>query len=314
MVARYYYLFKPFISCRVRFCIRRFLVASQLNRFRKIWPIDPGASIHPPWFNGWPEKKKFAFIVTHDIEQGYGLTTGLPKLLAIDKAFSIRSSVGLVPERYRVDAATLDSFHKRGIEIYVHDLYHDGKLFSNYQTFHKRASQINNYLQQWKVDGFRAGAMHHNLDWIGELKIKYDMSTFDTDPFEPMPDGAGTIFPFVAKSSLTNRSYVEIPYTLPQDLTTLLLHPRQSIDIWIEKLNWIAERNGMVSVNVHPDYMAFDAHELSFNKYPAVEYEKLLTYVRDRFGDAFWNPLPSELSDFVHQSYQKIMPGMPKTN
>ena len=40
--------------------------------------------------------------------------------------------------------------------------------------------------------------MHHNLDWISELEIDYDMSTFDTDPFEPMPQGAGTIFPFIA--------------------------------------------------------------------------------------------------------------------
>jgi len=25
--------------------------------------------------------------------------------------------------------------------------------------------------------------MHHNLEWIGELNVKYDLSTFDTDPF-----------------------------------------------------------------------------------------------------------------------------------
>ena len=38
--------------------------------------------------------------------------------------------------------------------------------------------------------------MLHNLEWFHDLNVKYDSSTFDTDPFEPQPDGVGTIFPF----------------------------------------------------------------------------------------------------------------------
>src|ERR1700746_3430317 len=38
--------------------------------------------------------------------------------------------------------------------------------------------------------------MFHKLDWLHDLDIEYDASTFDTDPFEPQPDGHGTIFPF----------------------------------------------------------------------------------------------------------------------
>jgi glycosyltransferase involved in cell wall biosynthesis len=38
--------------------------------------------------------------------------------------------------------------------------------------------------------------MLHNLDWLHHLDIQYDASTFDTDPFEPQPEGRGTIFPF----------------------------------------------------------------------------------------------------------------------
>ena len=38
-------------------------------------------------------------------------------------------------------------------------------------------------------------SMHHNLEWIKDLDIEYDASTFDTDPFEPQADGVGTIFP-----------------------------------------------------------------------------------------------------------------------
>ena len=59
--------------------------------------------------------------------------------------------------------------------------------------------------------------MFHNLDWLHELKIEYDASTFDTDPFEPQPDGVGTIFPFWVTGRQPDEGYVEMAYTLPQD-------------------------------------------------------------------------------------------------
>ena len=66
--------------------------------------------------------------------------------------------------------------------------------------------------------------MHHDLDLIGALDIQYDLSTFDTDPFEPQPDGVGTIFPFwVDNKRNKNGGYVELPYTLPQDFTPFIL-------------------------------------------------------------------------------------------
>jgi hypothetical protein len=47
--------------------------------------------------------------------------------------------------------------------------------------------------------------MLRNLDWLGDLNIQYDGSTFDTDPFEPQPDGAGTIFPFWVPKPTPNK-------------------------------------------------------------------------------------------------------------
>ena len=38
--------------------------------------------------------------------------------------------------------------------------------------------------------------MLHNFDWLCDLNIHYDASSFDTDPFEPQPDSVNTIFPF----------------------------------------------------------------------------------------------------------------------
>ena len=46
---------------------------------------------------------------------------------------------------------------------------------------------------------------------------------------------------------------MELPYTLPQDSTMFNVLQETSPDIWKKKLDWIAQRGGMVLVNVHPD-------------------------------------------------------------
>src|SRR5207248_9131961 len=115
--------------------------------------------------------------------------------------------------------------------------------------------------------------------WLHELDIQYDASTFDTDPFEPQPEGRYTIFPFwvpapqARESGASQRGatqqrgsisgslhagYVELPYTLPQDFTLFLLLREQTPDVWLQKVDWIARHGGMALVNVHPDYLCFD--------------------------------------------------------
>ena len=77
--------------------------------------------------------------------------------------------------------------------------------------------------------------MHHNLEWIHLLNIEYDASTFDVDPFEPQSDGCSSIFPFWVKSQSNNHGYVELPYTLPQDFTLLILLRNLDLKIWFNK-------------------------------------------------------------------------------
>jgi hypothetical protein len=293
-----YYILKPLLPRRLQLLLHRAAVIGKLKRCSPIWPIDPKSYAKPDWFTGWPEGKQFALVLTHDVEQAGGVAH-ISKLQEIDRRFNIRSSFGLVPERYRIESSMVGMIREQGNEPYVHDLNHDGRLFSSYQIFKHRLPRINHYLRAWNCSGFRAGAMHRNFDWIGELDIEYDMSTFDTDPFEPMPDGAGTIFPFLVTSSITNRTYVEIPYTLPQDLLLLILHPARSIDIWIEKLSWIVSHQGMVSVNVHPDYIAFNGTPSNSDRYPVSLYEKFLTHINEQFRSIMWNPTPMEMCRFI---------------
>ena len=99
----------------------------------------------------------------------------------------------------------------------MHDLRHDGKLYKSKKLFLENAKKINEYLKDWNSVGFRAGAMHHDLDLIHALDIEYDASTFYTDPLEPQPDGVGTIFPFRVDDGRNGKGYIELPYSLPQD-------------------------------------------------------------------------------------------------
>ena len=102
--------------------------------------------------------------------------------------------------------------------------------------------------------------MFHNLDWIRELEIEYDASTFDTDPFEPQPDDCGNDLSVLGSAKDRRPGYVELPYTLVQDSTLFLLLQETTFDIWKRKLDWVARHGGMALVNVHPDYITFEGN------------------------------------------------------
>jgi glycosyltransferase involved in cell wall biosynthesis len=55
----------------------------------------------------------------------------------------------------------------------------------------------------------------------------------------------------------------------------------------------------MALVNVHPDYMQFPGQEGSPRSYPAELYFRLLEYARTRYNGLFWQPLPSEVAEFI---------------
>ncbi|NIO22181.1 MAG: hypothetical protein GTN76_16005, partial [Candidatus Aenigmarchaeota archaeon] len=267
-VINIYYKIKPVIPRRLQIFLRRQLVLHKRTRFKDIWPIDAKCSVAPEGWDGWPDGKKFALVLTHDVDTAGGQEK-CRDLVNLEKSLGFRSSFNFVPERYDVLPALRQYLTEEGFEFGVHGLRHDGELYRSEKIFLERAIRINRYLKEWGAVGFRSPAMHHNLDWIHALDIEYDSSTFDTDPFEPQPDGVGTIFPFHVKGNTYQNGYVELPYTLPQDFTLFVLMKENGIDIWRRKLDWIAENGGMVLVNVHPDYMNFGKKRPGIEEYPA---------------------------------------------
>ncbi len=339
-----YYELKPFIPRSIQLRVRRMVVQRKRKLCEHIWPIDGKAAKPPEGWTGWPDGKKFALVLMHDVDTEKGHEKCL-ELAKLDEKMGFQSSFNFVPERYHVSSEVRRILVKKGFEIGVHGLKHDGKLFSTRKTFEEQAIRINQYLEDWQSVGFVSPSMHRNLDWMHDLKIKYDTSTFDTDPFEPQPDGVCTIFPFwvpgtrnskpgfgsselvtrnsellpaeasaqegVTLSTLNTRhstldsGYVELPYTLPQDHTLFILMQEKSISVWKQKLDWVADRGGMALLITHPDYMNFDHGKSGLGEYTVSHYREFLEYVKEHYCDLYWNVLPREVASFLEKSQKK---------
>ena len=302
---RCYYQIKPLLPPALRLWVRKASVKRKRSRCENIWPIDSKTALHPPGWTGWPDGKTFALVLTHDVEGPRGLEK-CRALMDLEVAAGVRSCFNFVPERYWTPGVLRNDLTDNGFEIGVHGYNHDGKLFSSWPLFRRRAEHINRILHDWDAVGFRAPSMHHNLDWVLELDIAYDSSTFDTDPFEPHPDGVGTMFPFRVDGNGHRSGYIELPYTLPQDYTLYVLMQERTSCIWEEKLAWIARHGGMALLNTHPDYMAFGNTTLGNKQYPSSLYADFLTHIEDNYAGQFWNALPQEVAAYCTEEMRYV--------
>lgn len=299
-VTSLYYLAKPLIPRTVQVMVRRAIVKRYLPRLESVWPIDEKAGRSPEGWKGWPQGKKFALVLTHDVESDKGVDQ-CRSLAEMEMRLGFRSSFNFVVKKYATPDELRHYLSNSGFEVGIHGCYHDGKKYSSREIFLERASVINHYLKAWDATGFRSPSMHCNLDWIGDLDVDYDLSTFDTDPFEPFAGGTGTIFPFLVQRGENGSPFVEMPYTLPQDFTTFVLLGEKTIDIWKRKLDWIAEKGGMALVNVHPDYMVFDKTRPGIDEYSARIYEDFLLYLKERYEGEYYHCLPKDLARYILQ-------------
>jgi len=300
---RIFYSLKPLIPRGVQLFLRRKIIKHQLVHAKDVWPIDERAGAAPAGWSGWPEGKRFALVLTHDVDTARGFERCLA-LADVEERLGFRSSFNFVPLRYAISDDVLAKLKQRGFELGVHGLYHDGKYYETKKIFQERADKINHYLKKWGSAGYRAPCMLHKLSWFHDLNIEYDTSTFDTDPFEPNPCGARTIFPFIVTSGETKNQYVEMPYTLPQDFTLFILMRHRNIDVWRRKLEWVVRHGGVVLVNTHPDYMNMNGQPAGREEYPVQFYEQLLRHVQEEYQGQYWHVLPRELARFWRSTTQ----------
>lgn len=298
LINRLFYTLKPMIPRVLQLFLRRRIAQRKRKQYAHIWPIDPDSAKPPRGWPGWPGGKQFGLVLSHDVDTANGYHQAL-KLADLEEEMGFRSQFNFVPERYAaVDTGLLDELKKRGFGIGVHGLKHDGKLFSSRKIFDDRAPRINAYLEKWGTRAFTTPSMIRNHEWMHALDMDFCVSTFDTDPFEPQSDGAGTIFPYWVPNPSTRHGFLELPYTLVQDFTLFVILGEKTIDLWRRKLDWIAGKGGLALLNSHPDYMHFESKARRSEEYPAALYREFLEYSKSMHKERYWHALPSQVWKF----------------
>jgi glycosyltransferase involved in cell wall biosynthesis len=303
-VRRIYYWGRPLLSLRLRSVLQRIKLHGKLKSPFPSWPVDRSvdklfeklmiATIranggHPvPFIWFWPEGKRAAFVLTHDVEDSAGKAF-CSSLMDIDDEYGFKASFQIVPEeRYTVEPEFLQQFRDRQFDICVHDLNHDGYLYREYAEFKRRAKLINNYCKAFGAKGFRSGVLYRNLRWYGEFDFAYDMSVPNVGHLDPQGGGCCTVMPYYVGDVL------EIPVTLTQDYSLFHILHQYSIDLWKQQIRTIADGHGLISAIIHPDYVIEPEQQQLFRS--------LLDFVRQQCSARdIWATVPSAINSWWRQ-------------
>jgi peptidoglycan/xylan/chitin deacetylase (PgdA/CDA1 family) len=292
-----FYRVKRLIPRAVQLAARRALIRWQgLPEFPQ-WPLDRGvqrllefyaeslllasggSELEFRWF--WPRGHDAALILTHDVESAEGLRAAVA-LADVEEEHGLRSSFNVVADWYPIDHGILRHLRERGFEIGVHGVHHDRSMFASRESFERQQPAVRQAAADFEAVGFRSPATHRVYDWLGDLPVEYDCSVPHSDPFEPLPGGCCSLWPFFIGD------VVELPYTLPQDHTVFTLLRKGSVDLWTRQVEAIEAAHGLAQVLSHPDpgYLADpDKRRL---------YLEFLTWVSGR--ERLWTPLPRDVA------------------
>src|SRR5712691_8185447 len=307
MVRNAYYWLRPFLPLPVRKHLQR----ARLSNWNKIafprWPVDrtverllerflalsmtaQGIQRIPfVWF--WPEGATSCAIMTHDVETLAGRNF-CSQLMDLDDSARIKSSFQIVPEGlYPVPEGFLEQIRHRGFEINIHDLNHDGLLFSSRGEFQRRSARINDYGVKYRALGFRSGGLYRNPAWYAALQFSYDMSLPSVAHLDPQRGGCCSLMPFFIGKIL------ELPVTTTQDYSLFHILKQYSIDHWKRQISQITAAHGLASFLVHPDYV--------IEKRAQRTYQALLEHLAQmREERKLWSALPREVDRWWRERSQ----------
>jgi hypothetical protein len=293
-----YYTLRPLLSAPTRGLLQKLYMSGRERLPFPHWPVDrtvesisetlAALSLRAhsvekmPFIWFWPDGAPSCLIMTHDVETAAGCGFCGP-LMDLDESFGLKASFQFVPEkRYTPSDALLGHIRARGFEVNIHDLNHDGRLFTDRREFLRRAVKINLYARKFDAAGFRSGIMYRNQDWYDDLEFSYDMSVPNVAHLDPQRGGCCTVMPYFVGQ------IVELPLTTTQDYALLTFLREDPIRLWREQIRLITEKHGLVSFNVHPDYMV--------RPEPRGIYTELLGFLAQlRDEGSLWAALPEEV-------------------
>jgi hypothetical protein len=307
LVRGIYYSLRPLLPVEIRKHLQRVSFRNWDRVPFPRWPVDSSVDqilertlalslkAHPlkkvPFIWFWPEGYDSCLILTHDIETRTGLDF-CRELMDIDDSAGFKASFQLIPEgRYHSNRQIRAEIRNRGFEVNIHDLNHDGRLFSSRKQFLACAPRINEYGKQFEAFGFRSGGLYRNIEWLDVLAFSYDMSVPNVGHLEAQGGGCCTVMPYFIGD------LVELPLTTTQDYSLFHILGDYSIDIWKRQVALIRDKHGLISFNIHPDYI--------IAKQPRQTYAALLSYLGElRTSGRIWTPLPGELNRWWRERSQ----------
>lgn len=293
-----YYVVRPLLPVGIRKHLQRIRLSGWNRIPFPAWPVDVTVetlmqramarmlnsqaddAIPFIWF--WPDGADSSAMMTHDVEGSKGREF-VSQLMDLDDSFGIKSAFQVVPEWLSsASDGLVDMVRRRGFEVNIHDLNHDGSLFQDRQEFEKRAARINRHARELGCSGFRSGAMYRELSWYDALDFSYDMSVPNVAHLEPQRGGCCTVMPYFIGNTL------ELPLTTTQDYSLFHILNDYSTALWEEQIDIIRSSHGLISFIVHPDYLV--------EKRARAVYVNLLARLSQLRSDGtVWIALPGEI-------------------
>jgi hypothetical protein len=305
-----YYLLRPLLALPLRKQLQKISLSGWKDIGFPRWPVDFSVETllecvmklviestgdrRVPFIWFWPDGAPSCAMMTHDVEARSGRDF-CEELMNLDDEYGVKASFQIIPEdRYEVSESFLDQIRRRGFEVNVHDLNHDGRLFHDRQQFMERAVRINQYGRTFQSRGFRAGVMYRRQEWFDALDFSYDMSVPNAAHLEPQRGGCCTVMPYFVGDML------ELPLTTIQDYSLFHILGNYSIGPWRTQIDQILARHGLMSFMAHPDYLL---EPRARNVYAA-----LLSNLRHlRREHRVWLALPREVDQWWRNRNRMIL-------
>ena len=304
-----FYKVKRFIPRSIQLAMRRKLVERQGNPVFPAWPFEIAGSdllriavadalldhgvdaVRFPWF--WPHGARAAVTFTHDVESADGLARA-SVIARWEEQHGFRSSFNIVIDEYPVDMAQVAHLANRGHEIGSHAIHHDRSLFVSRESFEQQLPLLREAAERLGAVGFRSPATHRVVEWLGELPFSYDCTMPHSDPYEPIPGGTASAWPFF------HGDVVELPYTAPQDHTLFNLLDHHDGSLWRRQFDRIIACNGLFQAVTHPD------SEYLGRSVVSAAYRDLLEAVASR--EDVWVALPRDIADWWRRRMNGLTP------
>ncbi|MCC6740998.1 MAG: polysaccharide deacetylase family protein [Planctomycetia bacterium] len=261
--------FLPFHYHRIpgglRIRIGQALAAMEKQGFPR-WPVDPSGDALR-WLLGerggaWPGGKKFALVLSHDVDTADGMEFS-PRLLDIEAKHGVPAAYSFVTSTYAIDKGFLRAVAQAGGEIAWHSDLHDNRIaFEDEAAIRARLDGARAFLDEFDVRGFRSPSLCRTptLLRVAAERFTWDSSIPDTGP----GGGCASVQPFRVGKML------EVPLTLPMDADLVFRRRRPETwpDAWLDKARFVRDVGGCAVLCTHPE-THFSGHRAAWEAYDA---------------------------------------------